>query len=149
MGRGGSREIMNEIDLYDLPVEDRVANGARWLDENFPGWEGRVDMNSLHLSDANWCICGQVFAKEADQSQIRGVLGMGYWFAEKTLFSEANSWINLPKREGGGYDIERASLVSMFLGFNTLEIDDDEEWGTLEEAWKELLASRYREAASL
>ena len=47
-----------------LPIEVRVANGRRWLTENFPGWQSRINVYSLNLGDSYKCICGQVFAEE-------------------------------------------------------------------------------------
>lgn len=41
-----------------------VARGAAWLDENFPGWERRVDLSILDISDPALCICGQVVPQE-------------------------------------------------------------------------------------
>jgi hypothetical protein len=48
-----------------LTVEERVANGARWLDENFPGWEKRINIKTLDLENGQSCICGQVFKRKA------------------------------------------------------------------------------------
>lgn len=126
-----------------LTVEERVRNGARWLDENFPGWIDRIDLDTLALSSSGNCICGQVFRKEA-QSIERIEDGSGYWFAERTLFSEANSWISgsIPKEPDGGYDARRAQAVSEFLGFNTNGYDDDDLFEELQNAWKELIQSR-------
>lgn len=134
-------EDEDEIDY--AAVVQRVKNGARWLDENFPGWESRIDPDTLDLISDQNCICGQVFKRDAKDAQ--GTISMpspsGYWFAERTLFSEANSWINFPKKAGGGYDAERAEKVSVFLGFNTTTSDSDE-WDLLQSAWTDLLHER-------
>jgi hypothetical protein len=37
-----------------------VAAGAAWLDQVAPGWERKVDLSVLDLTDPFQCICGQV-----------------------------------------------------------------------------------------
>lgn len=136
----------------EISVEQRVSNGARWLDENFPGWTDRINIGTLELEDASNCICGQVFGQES-QTWDSNLKGMGYWYAERTLFSEANAWIlgSVPKRDDGGYDVVRANLVSQFLGFNTIGNEcgcvagwdcECDRFHVLQEAWLDLLASR-------
>lgn len=74
-----------------LSAAQRVRNGARWLDENFPGWEDRINIATLSLEDGNNCICGQVFAGRA--RRLNSAMS-GYTYAEDHLFAEANSWIS-------------------------------------------------------
>ena len=128
-----------------LTLEERVANGARWLDENFAGWESRIDTYTLVLSDKETCICGQVFSKEALENGYIGFSGatgetvpFGYDYAEQHLFQEANSWIlsSVPKN-----DPTRARQVSFFLGFD-LEPNSSYSYEELQEAWVDLLAQR-------
>ena len=128
-----------------LTLEERVANGARWLDENFAGWESRIDTDRLVLSDKETCICGQVFRKEALENEYLGfsdytggTVPLGYDYAEKHLFQEANSWIlsSVPKN-----DPTRARQVAIFLGFD-LEPLSSYSYEELQEAWVDLLAQR-------
>jgi hypothetical protein len=46
----------------NLTPEQRVANGAAWLDEDRPGWESKIDLARLDIASGIDCICGQVFA---------------------------------------------------------------------------------------
>ena len=39
---------------------ERVARGAAYMDENYPGWERRVDLSILDINNPTSCICGQV-----------------------------------------------------------------------------------------
>lgn len=154
-------------------AKTRVANGARWLDENFPGWEARINLDSLNLSDSCDCICGQVFEKQARRSRSDDVYD-GFSFARKNLFSEANSWItDLVGIETVGvrrwrwaeknlyssderkarkamdlYDQAsgRSHKVSVMLGF---EMDNDMAYDlgydSLQREWKRLLNKRLKE----
>jgi hypothetical protein len=79
-----------------LTVDQRVANGWRWLEQNFPGWQDRIERDTLDLAGVYNCICGQVFAEATAANPRacgRGTAPSGYALAHKTLFSEANGWI--------------------------------------------------------
>lgn len=133
----------------------RVRRGARWLDENFPGWTRRVDPNTLNLSDGEKCICGQVFESQATDDGAT----TGFDFAVSHLFAEANHWISAivgsPRKDvayPGDVDFERADLVATALGFNCGTLMwcpsgslSDEVWvsfAELQTAWEKLLAKR-------
>lgn len=45
----------------ELTIEQRVAAGAAWLDENRPDWMDRIFLNSLDVSDCTLCVLGQVY----------------------------------------------------------------------------------------
>jgi hypothetical protein len=127
-----------------LTVEERVANGARWLDENFPGWEKRINIKTLDLENGQSCICGQVFKRKAanwsKKEHIDYRDGDGYVYAYSTLFSEANSWIStlVPK---GSRPVERAQRVAYVLGFTTNGFGRPT-WDKLQKAWVNLLTKR-------
>lgn len=40
---------------------DRVLNGAKWLDENRPGWFNEIDIQKLDLHSCGRCVLGQLF----------------------------------------------------------------------------------------
>lgn len=40
--------------------EDRVAAGAAWLDEKYPGWEDKIDLGLLNIARADTCVLGQL-----------------------------------------------------------------------------------------
>jgi hypothetical protein len=79
----------------ELTIEERVDNGWRWLEENFPGWQDRIDRGTLDLAGSQHCICGQVFADAVEANpRACGDNGIsGYWFAYRSFFTEANSWV--------------------------------------------------------
>ena len=41
--------------------EAEVARGAAWLDARSSGWERRVDLGRLDLTDCGECVLGHVF----------------------------------------------------------------------------------------
>lgn len=104
-----------------LSVKERVANGARWLDESFPGWEARIDPGTLELRSGERCICGQVFTGH-------DVDGFSYFIFN--LKSEAIQWLGL---EGTG---------TWRLGFITRDDDPDGTYDALDQAWLDLLKER-------
>lgn len=40
--------------------EDKIARGARWLDIKHPGWEDRIDLDTLNMNYATKCVLGQI-----------------------------------------------------------------------------------------
>ncbi len=106
--------------IYDESTKvarKRVKNGVRWLDENFPGWEGRIDVDTLRLDDGVSCICGQVFRDKVDTDIFNG-----YGYAEGHLFAQANSWISALI---GVEAIPRETIDEANAALNTSELDDD------------------------
>lgn len=124
-----------------LPVEERVANGARWLDENFPGWEARIDIRTLDLGDAYACICGKVFERE---NHWAGDVGGGYHWAESNLLAEANGWITAFIPKDADRRNARARKVAAFLGFNVYGGEGEPSFKKLQNAWIDLLAERAK-----
>jgi hypothetical protein len=49
---------MNAIEMKDSA--ERVARGAAYMDENYPGWERKINLEILNIASPNSCICGQV-----------------------------------------------------------------------------------------
>ena len=43
----------------DASVAERVAAGARWLDEHRPGWDREIDLGRLDIRDECNCVIGQ------------------------------------------------------------------------------------------
>ena len=62
-------------------VAARVARGAKLLDVFVPGWRARIDVATLDLFDAEYCILGQLYGG----SEVSGVADLGisdrgcYW----------------------------------------------------------------------
>jgi|SRR5687767_3155980 len=44
-----------------MTVQDRVAQGAAWLDIRYPGWFNGIDLSILDLADCHQCVLGQVY----------------------------------------------------------------------------------------
>jgi hypothetical protein len=47
----------------DALVEARVANGARWLDEQLPGWPQMINLDRLNMTSGSLCVLGQLAPK--------------------------------------------------------------------------------------
>ncbi|MDG4784395.1 hypothetical protein O7626_39485 [Micromonospora sp. WMMD1102] len=45
----------------DVRIAARVQRGARWLDENRPGWVGDIDLITLDVHDPEHCVVGQLY----------------------------------------------------------------------------------------
>lgn len=50
--------------IIDKVLEERVARGVEWLDDNHPGWKGRVDVDELDMGDGYHCILSQVLRQK-------------------------------------------------------------------------------------
>lgn len=42
-------------------IDERVERGAKWLDENAPGWFNLIDIQVLDIANVGCCVLGQVF----------------------------------------------------------------------------------------
>lgn len=141
-------------------ARSRVKSGAKWLDESFPGWETRIDTESLDLGSAYNCVCGQLFEPNSIIVHNNADWRInGYDFAFNNLFTEANSWITtlvglqpLSERSSDKAHGERADRVSIALGFSSGSIYPAR-WALqavfvtyedLEDAWLRLLAERTK-----
>lgn len=145
-------------EVIKAAAELRVQRGARWLTENFPGWQDRIDPDTLNLASAEMCICGQVFKTEGRALEAEGEWDpTGYTYAHKNLFSEANSWISAVvklRARGQGSplkhdeEMERRVRVSIALGFDEGSLDVrgvdplDKvplQYSDIEDAWRDYL----------
>jgi hypothetical protein len=97
-----------------MTAKTRVDHGWRWLDENFPGWQERVNSETLDMRNGFHCICGQVFDR-----QKHGVWRAynGFEYAIGNLFEEANGWIRVALKNRKIEPHERAVKVARYLGF--------------------------------
>lgn len=131
-------------------AKTRAAHGARWLDENFSGWEDRINPRTLNLADSVDCICGQVFNDEAKQAGT-----YGFSWARQTLFTEANAWVSSlvgMKADGedgvplyGNEASRRRVRVAVALGFQSSPLAP---YWALQRAWVALLKERAAVAAT-
>jgi hypothetical protein len=44
-----------------MTIEERVLNGAAALDRTTPGWESKVNIETLDMKSTTKCVLGQVF----------------------------------------------------------------------------------------
>lgn len=52
--------------MSELTIEQRVAAGVAWLDENRSGWIDLVNLDTLDLSSCTLCVLGQLFGEYED-----------------------------------------------------------------------------------
>lgn len=130
-------------------VEQRVANGARWLDENFPGWEARVNPDTLLMHDGSRCICGQVFEEERKNLDL--YMYDGYSYASAHLFREAIAWLETTDdgrfTSYGALDQSMAYRLGFTIAYHPVSNGGglSQQWGTLQEVWTKLLHDRSME----
>lgn len=91
-----------------------VTAGAAWLDENFPGWERKIDLGSLDLRSCSECMCGQNLR---DLARELGMLS-GYDYVSR--------WYGFRWTQEHGFSL-------LF----------DEDWDELERLWVELIKERF------
>lgn len=54
----------DDVATYDArraPARQRVARGARWLDERLPDWHTKVDPVTLNITSSTTCVIAQAF----------------------------------------------------------------------------------------
>lgn len=47
--------------MTDIDYAARVAKGVALLDEKRPGWERELDLETLDISDGNFCVTAQLY----------------------------------------------------------------------------------------
>src|SRR6476661_1172261 len=57
-------QFCNRPEEYTERVRQSVRSAARVLDFEIPGWEDRVNTETLDIADCKNCILGQLFAEE-------------------------------------------------------------------------------------
>lgn len=84
-----------------LTVEERVRNGAAFLDERVPGWRERVDPDELAIQQCDYCVLGQVFGSVADgcaslalyDGSVGRLQRLGfYWYNGEGLAALNTAW---------------------------------------------------------
>lgn len=51
-------------------IETRVARGVALLDEKLPGWDRRIDISELALSNCYRCVLGQLYGnRDIDEEE--------------------------------------------------------------------------------
>jgi hypothetical protein len=73
-------------------IEERVARGAAWLDEQEPGWARQVDLARLALSSPCRCVLGQLYGEYMDAPLVDvfgNVAGVEHGFNAGGIDTEA------------------------------------------------------------
>src|SRR5687768_423496 len=96
----------------------KVAAGAAWLDENFPGWEREIDLGTLDLRSCDACVCGQSLRKYAAENIDYFMDGFNYALE---VFEEGFTWA-----ENHGFFV----------------MGDDDDWIEVETLWRDLIKER-------
>lgn len=109
-----------------LTIPERVAQGAAWLDEHYPGWERHIDLTRLDLSDPCRCVLGQLALAITDQEIVDD------FFIQD---SSPYSWLVLQQ------DALPRDKCWSDRGF--LTYTGPEDWPLLDEAWISLIKLRF------
>lgn len=115
----------------------RVARGAAWLDEKYPGWWAKIDLSTLDLSRCTQCVLGQVYTGVIPPSEQGQVLA-------QAIMQVTQGWLD---EEEWAQDYRLQVADGTFGGYQILtdfhELPDDGEWhgfvaaadrGTVDEA---------------
>lgn len=52
--------------LSDTTLQEKVHRGAKVLDQVIPGWEKRVNLETLRMGSATLCMLGQLFGANTE-----------------------------------------------------------------------------------
>lgn len=59
-----------------MKIANRIEAGAKLLDENYPGWANKIDLDLLNLSRCDDCVLGQLHPRAHHPFQ-RGLKKIG------------------------------------------------------------------------
>jgi hypothetical protein len=121
-----------------MGVQERVARGARWLDEVSPGWRDAMALRTFDLANGCQCVLGQVFAEAAAPA------GSGYDYALSN-FVTRDELVACPEWPAAhGFTLEhpgaRWSQESLQL--------QAAEWAALEAEWSSVIHGRRDQLTS-
>jgi len=124
-----------EVEL-DKVILDRVKRGLKWLEETHgPGWEDKIDMETLDLQNGDKCVLGQLYSEEA---KSRG--GDGYMYGGRMLWDER---LGLHPSQDPlihfGFCAPRLGSCSCGCG---AKVNDGYTWDRLQRAWEYVLEPR-------
>lgn len=101
-----------------MTYEDRIEQGAAWLDETQPGWERRLDIGQLDLASCERCVLGQVFMDRAKATEM----GTGYGWALHVFES-----VDMSHTRGFSLDEDELREMGIHTGREYAVLTD--EWG--------------------
>lgn len=56
-------------------IAERVAAGAKLLDDKLPGWRARIKPDMLNMSSCHYCILGQLLGMFGERSSVELLVG--------------------------------------------------------------------------
>ena len=81
-------------DTSSISLAERVARGARLLDEKRPGWAREIATDRLAMESCDECILGQLFHDYAD-----GIFMLKRDFPSTYIFRASHFGFTIPPRE--------------------------------------------------
>jgi hypothetical protein len=92
-------DIITE-DMYGITEDMKIAvkQGTFWLDENYPGWAERIDLDSLKMQSCENCVIGQA------------VMNKGYWQVIETASSAEDMGIAVEWAIRHGFDADHTDM---------------------------------------
>ena len=75
--------------MTDLTIEQRVANGAAYLDKILPDWLDQIDLAVFDVASPCNCVLGQVYGN-FDDSPIDARWRLGQYAADDRGFNGAD-----------------------------------------------------------
>ncbi len=64
------------MDTLNEDAKLAVKRGIYWLDENHPGWEKKIDLDTFDISECSSCVVGQAIGDYNES--IRDASGVNY-----------------------------------------------------------------------
>lgn len=141
-----------------LTIEQRVAKGAAWLDEKYPGWWAKVDIATLAVSSCRKCVLAQVYDRvipEQERGQVLAQVLNKMRPVERRTFAEALE-ADTP-HAAGGFNVlteyhDGLNIASHVYGFalgpgnRNLPLTAAQEFAALTDEWTRVIISRRLDA---
>jgi hypothetical protein len=118
---------------YKEAVE-KVTNGASWFDKAHPGWERKIDLSELDMSNGCHCIWGQnvdrVWVMADDFSAMIPIDG---YFSALRFMSEGTDFLT-----AGRWMIDHGFALP-----SSNDPEDLNDFAVLDEVWTDLIKERF------
>jgi hypothetical protein len=106
-----------------LPITERVAAGAAWLDQHHsPAWHDAIDPLILDLKEPCRCVLGQLGADILGSDSAQDFYTVTAWFT-MTLAEQINLGFHYPMNDEGDYGT-------------------DDDWAELTDEWRRVIRTR-------
>lgn len=108
-----------------------VKNGSNWLDENYPGWASRINLDNLEMVNCDLCIIGQAAMDT----------GLHYWDVVDKVTDYAGIETGVAWAISNGFDID-LDVDDIFTDSNEYTQDAIKVLAGLETLWTEEVKKR-------